>query len=87
MADYTVTLTEQQELHFGRALVYINELRGMETPPLKPLSKPQAIQALCTQRIKEEYEKSKDWERNKLQGALLEATPAQLAQVRQLLGL
>jgi len=87
MADYTVSLNATQEGQFTRALAYINELRQMESPPQNPVTKAQAIQAIATQTIKAEFEKAKDWDRNKLQSALLEATAQQIADIRLILGL
>jgi len=87
MADYTVTLTSQQESGFTRALTYINEIRAMENPPLGAITKAQAMQGLAIERITQEFNNSKEWERGKLQGALYEATPAQIAQIRTILGI
>jgi len=87
MANYTVALDSTQEAGFTRALTYINELRAMENPPLGAVTKTQAMQSLAVERITLEYNNSREWERNKLQTALLEATPAQIAQIKTILGI
>lgn len=87
MPDYTVTLTAPQETALTRIKAYIDELRAMEDPPLGPASKAAIVQKVAIDELTLLLRRAKEWDRNKLIESLTEATPAQITQIRTILGI
>lgn len=87
MPDYTVTLTSPEDIALDRTRTYINELRALENPPKSVASKAAIVQKVTMDQLTILWLQAKEWDRGKLQSALLEATPAQLTQIKAILGI